>query len=384
MAAPRRILLATNSYTFGGVESHVALLGRELLARGFEPVVLSADREELRTLMEQLRGDGVPHLALDFISGGAARQLDATRRLVNLLRQARPDVLHLHLIGHGGGRVPLLAARLCRLPTIVTHHVAPAHRLHRLERLSRVLALSGVSTIVAVSDANRSGQIANIGIAPSRIRRIHNGIEMTEALPKAAARRQLRALLGVPDAARVVGMVGRLAEQKGHRHLLDCAAAIVEQVPEVQFAFVGDGELRAELTEQAQRRGVLEHLHFLGFRDDVRLLLPGLDVMAMPSDFEGLPIALLEGMACEVPVVAYAVDGIPEAIDDRQNGILVRYGDVEDLGRRITQLLLDPAYAAQLGQRARHTVESRFVSSLMIDRLIAEYARAHQKRRMLS
>jgi glycosyltransferase involved in cell wall biosynthesis len=205
---------------------------------------------------------------------------------------------------------------------------------------------------------------------------VHNGIVLPERRPRNEARAFLRAELGLLEAIPVIGMVGRLAEQKGHKYLLEAAPAILEKVPDVHFAFIGEGEERSALEGLAAKRGVAERVHWMGFRSDTQRLLAGFDVLAMPSEFEGLPLVLLEAMAHGVPIVAHAVDGIPEAVTDGQEGYLIARGDIRALAERLVQLLLDPAEAERMGERARARIDPEFTVRTMAERTAEIYSRA--------
>jgi glycosyltransferase involved in cell wall biosynthesis len=370
------VVIAPNSFAYGGVEEHVVVLSTALAARGYEPVVVSAETEELRPLTERLDRAGVRHLGVDFRGGGLRPQLKATWGLVRAFAHLKPDVLHVHLVGYDGGRVPLLAGHLAHVPTVVTHHIAPPRPVPPKDYLARWPFLAGVKEFIAVSDANRKAQIACMRLPPDRLSRVHNGITLLDGPTRAEARAFLLSEFGIPDEAKVVGCVGRLAMQKGHKYLLEAAPEILRRVPNARFAFVGEGPFRERLERQAIDQGVAAAVHWLGFRSDVRRILPGIDVLAMPSEWEGLPIVLLEAMAAAVPVVAHAVDGIPEAVTDGQQGFLVARGDVPALTERITRLLTEPELARRMGRSAYERVVRDFTAARMAERIAALYEQA--------
>ncbi len=119
--------------------------------------------------------------------------------------------------------------------------------------------------------------------------------------------------LGLHPDGLLVLSVGRLTEQKGHIYLLEAIPGIIEQFPSTVFAIAGDGPLRAELEARAERLGISKSVHFLGMRSDVPALLQMAHIFALPSLWEGLPIALLEAMAAGLPVVATRVEGVEES-----------------------------------------------------------------------
>ena len=371
----RRIVFALNSFIYGGVEEHVALLSSALPAFGFSPTVICAESKELDPLCRRLDSLKVPHIAQDLRGGGAVAQMKAARDLAQILTNLRADVLHIQLISYYGGRVPLLAARWANIPVILTHHIAPLHSLTTMQKWTRRPFLQAVQWYVSVSEANRLLHIKRMGLPEERILSIHNGIQIPTSATKETNRDCLRQLLTLPENALVIGCVGRRVEQKAHHWLLEAAPTILRAVPNAHFVIIGEGPLRASLEQQAQRAGMADHFHWLGFRNDVTQLLPGMTVLAMPSEYEGLPIVLLEAMASEVPVVANAVDGIPEALTNGVEGFLVERGDIARLADRLIRILQDQALALRLGQSARARVIRDFTVERMAQRYAALYNR---------
>ena len=159
-------------------------------------------------------------------------------------------------------------------------------------------------------------------------------------------------------AAPIVGNVARLSWQKGHDTLLAAVPSVVERRPDARFVLVGNGELRGELEEQAERLGVADRVEFTGPRDDVPTQLGRFSVFAFPSRFEGLCLAVIEAQAAGVPVVATSVGGIRETVVDGETGLLVPVDDPEALADAIVRLLEAPGFAAELAGRAKESVRA--------------------------
>jgi glycosyltransferase involved in cell wall biosynthesis len=354
-----------NSWTFGGVEEHVALLSAQLPALGFEPLVVCSQVEALRRLHQRLDTLGVRWRPFE-AQAGARGRLSSTLRLARLLADEGADLLHLQLVYTEGGRFPLVAARLLGLPVVVTNHAAPREAIDPLSRYSRAPLLSTVARFIAVSGANRDGQIRYMGLDPERVTTIRNGVIVPPELPdRAEAHASLCAALGLAPDAKLVGAVGRLCEQKGFDALVDAAVDVIRAVPQTHVVFVGDGHLREVLEAQAVRLGIRANLHFLGFRMDTAALLPAFDVLAMPSVFEGLPLALLEAAAAGCPAVAHAVDGIPEVVEDGVNGFLVPPGDRARLAECISRILQDRELSSRMSAAARRKAVTQFTDERM-------------------
>ena len=367
---PLRVVFALNSFTYGGVEEHVALLSGALSQYGYDPTVISADTAELAPLRHRLQSLNVRHVAQDLCSSGAQAQMKAARLLAQTLQDLRADLLHIQLISYYGGRVPLLAARWAGVPVVVTHHIAPRRSLTLMQRWTRRPFLRSVQWYVSVSEANLALHITRMGLPETRALHIHNGIEASKLRAELRTSGRLRGLLNLSESTPLVGCVGRLVEQKGYHWLIEAAPRILQAVPDAHFVAIGEGDLRAELEQQTARAGIADRFHWLGFRNDVTELLPDLNALAMPSEYEGLPIVLLEAMACEVPVVAHAVDGIPEAVTNGVEGFLIPRGDVAQLENRLISVLQDRDMARRMGQAGR----MRVLRDFTVDRMAQRYA----------
>ena len=191
-------------------------------------------------------------------------------------------------------------------------------------------------------------------VPAARVRVIWNGAPLAEFAPVStdqAAR--TRAALGLPAGALVIGSIGRLNEQKGHRYLIDAAPAVIDRHKDARFLIVGDGDLKEPLRRQAQAMGIGDHVVFAGHRSDVRELLGAIDVVCMPSLYEGTPLALFEAMAAARTIVASAVDGCAEILHDGVTGLLVPPKDSAALGDALHRALAEPGLRTRLGAAAQ-------------------------------
>jgi glycosyltransferase involved in cell wall biosynthesis len=172
----------------------------------------------------------------------------------------------------------------------------------------------------------------------------------------------------------VAGVIARLTEQKGHRFLFDALASRPE-LSNVHLLVIGGGELRDALEQRAGVLGLTPRVHFLGARRDLGDLLAAMDVFVMPSLWEGLPLSMVLAMGAGVPVVATAVAGIPEVVDDGRTGLLVAPGDAAALGAALARLFTDAALRAQLGRDARASVLPRFGVDKYVESIVTLYDR---------
>jgi glycosyltransferase involved in cell wall biosynthesis len=177
----------------------------------------------------------------------------------------------------------------------------------------------------------------------------------------------LRSQLGVSASAKLIGMAARVNPQKDYRTLIEAAVHVVKSEPEARFLVIGDYERLAEhrehytkVQEWLRTSGMEPYFIFAGYRTQVPRLLRALDIFVLSTNYEGLPLVILEAMACAKPVVATAVDGVPEVVRHRETGLLHAPGDSVALANDLLELLHNPDRAAALGVAGRRLVEAEF------------------------
>jgi len=183
-----------------------------------------------------------------------------------------------------------------------------------------------------------------------------------------------RTELGLPENAQVLMSVGALSEQKGLEYSLQAVSQMTGEYPLLQYLIVGDGPLRKSLEALAQDLGLADHVCFLGVRDDVPELMNITDILVLPSLWEGLPQVAVEAMAASTPVVASAVDGVPEVVQDGVTGILIPPRDEVALCGALLEMLRDPGLRVRMGQAGRLRAEHEF----SVERMIERYDRVYQ------
>lgn len=376
--APIRLLYFLNSPGVpGGVEEHVAELALRLPDERFAVTVVCPTA--CRPFFEPLARTGRRVIALDLYR---PRHLGAMRRLVRLLRAEAVDIVHSHQFAATMYAAPL--ARLAGVPLVVeTPHVREAWRRGWLKRSNLIdrLIYTTVDRFVAVSRANERHLTEGKGCRPERIVQIHNGRDLSAFSPDANARARTRVSLGLTAGQLLIVHVGRLAEQKGHRDLLEAYTTVRRQVPGARMAFVGDGELRVDLERTVGERGWAADVLFTGYQSAVRDFLAAADIVVLPSLFEGLPLVAVEAGAMGRPMVATDVDGTAEVVLDGVTGLLVPPADPGRLARALIDLAGDPARREDMGAAARQFVVERFGIEQHVARHAAFYTSLMSGRR---
>ena len=359
-----RIMEMIDRPTLGGGQTALLLLAENLDRNIFEVFVCSGGEGPLA---EEARRKG-----LHFVPAPLDKKLGVRgrREIASHLKNLKIDLLHTH--GGVAGFHGRAAARLARTPAVV-HTLHGIHYLHYrnpfLRRLyialeRRYSRFTDRLVLVCRSDLRRAGKHR---LAPERkMTVILNGA----SAPPPSVRDDLSPLrksLGWEPGRPVVGTVARLHRQKGIVHLLRAVRRIGEAVPESLLAIVGDGPLAGRLEGKARRLGVGERCRFLGAREDAAALMGLFDVFVLPSLWEGLPFVLVEASALGKPIVATAVDGVPEILENEQTGLLVPAADPEALAGAVVRLLRDREGAKRLAERAKALVPPRFPLGRMVE-----------------
>lgn len=353
---PIRLMFVLTSPVRGGVEEVVLALLQRLDPSEFE-LSLAAPGALLETFSDELAHVRVA--TCDVQAESWLRRHDV-RRLAAFMDDVRPDIVNAHLFRTTAVAAPLAKLRGVRA-VVETYHGREGWR-HGFPRGSflpdRLVSLT-VDRVIAVSEAARRFLVRGKGYPAGKIVVIPNGRDLTRFQP-GAHRAGGRKEFGLDEAVPLVGVFGRLETQKGHAYLLSAWPAVVAEFPDARLLVVGDGSLRATLERQADDLGVAANVIFTGFRADVPRLLDTIDVLALPSLYEGMPLTAIEASAMTRAVVATAVDGTPEVIRDGLTGLLVPPADVAALAVAVGRLLRDRAAADRMGDAGRDHVLSRF------------------------
>lgn len=349
-----KILQFVTRLDLGGAQEICLDLCERLLEEGNEVHLLTEGQGELLPRAQAMSGLQL-HLWPQWqYRIRPSADLGCTRRLVALLQKESFDIMHTH--SSKAGMVGRTAAAWARTPTRVIHHVhgwsfnrsQSALKRTAYTMLERAAARPGMLLLSCCYATDRSGREAGIGCDEDR-RVVVNGVELRShraRRPRAEIRRRLG--LGLRDVLFL--QLGNLKPQKDPETFARAALDVLPRLSRGRFWIAGDGPLRTVVEELA---GDDKRLRVLGWRRDVADLLAAADVLVLTSRFEGLPMAVLRGMAAGLPVIATAVDGTPEAVRDGHEGILVPVGDVDAVAEACLTLGRDPGLRARMGRSAR-------------------------------
>jgi glycosyltransferase involved in cell wall biosynthesis len=362
----------------GGVPEHVKLLSAGLIERGHAVTVAGRSEAAPREALE--RG-GADYVAVEMTGRFPDPIADrrALRRLTELVRDGGFDLVHAH--GQKAGMLARTAARRAGVPSVYTPHSfvyrtqmvrpRPSGRLRFLvgRALERRLARR-TAFIVAVAEDERQSAIGDRLAPAERIVVVHPGVR------RPPEREPDPRLLAFRGEGPLLGFVAGLRDQKGLPVLLDALTSLAREGDPVRFAIVGNGPLRDEVAARVEAPPLAGSTLLLGFENGPYPYLDGLDAFVLPSLWEGLPMAVLEAMASGLPVIATAVNGTPEAVEDGVTGYLVPPGDPVALAARLRSLAGDEERRREMGEAARRAFEGRFDADQMVERLLAVYRSA--------
>ncbi|MBN2084383.1 MAG: glycosyltransferase [Anaerolineales bacterium] len=376
---PLRIAIAIARLNVGGPATHVIELAAGLPRDRFAVRLFAGREGRGETGMHYLADEkGVQSESVPALSPhlGPA-DLIAFFQLLRIFRAWKPDVVHTHTAK--AGAVGRAAARCAGVPVIVHTfhgHVLRGYFPRPLEGFFRGVerSLTRITDRIVTLSPALKADLVEIGIAgPEKIEVVPLGMDLAALLECDSRRGELRAELGFGTGEPIVGIVGRLVPIKNHRLFLEAARSMVNSGSSARFVIVGDGELREVLGNLAAEMGIADRIRFLGWRKDMVPVYAGLDLLALSSDNEGTPVALIEGMAAGVPVVATAVGGVPDVVRDGTTGRLVPPGDPEAMRRAWRSAFEEKETTKRMSTVARREVEERFGCERMLSAMAALY-----------
>jgi len=291
-------------------------------------------------------------------------------RLVRYIKQNNFDIVETAVFPSDVyGRV---SARLANVPVIIsTMHRVEDHKqetIYRFLPFVDTVTMALTTKIIAVSGAVKNYLIRRHKIRPEKISMIYNGIDVSKYkrhVNISGFKKQFNLDPSIP----IVAFIGRLVKVKGVSYFLEAAASVLRSGKKAQFLVIGDGPLKQSLVKQTQKLGIDQHVFFIGFRKDIPRVLSFIDILVVPSLWEGLPLVVLETMSAGKPIIAAEVGGIPEAVRNGETGILVPPKNPEALTGAINDLLADPKKRKEMGDKAKQ----RAVQLFDVERKVKEY-----------
>ena len=313
--------------------------------------------------------EAAPHAEVRTLAMKGDVDVGLTGRLRALIREVKPDVVHLHS-RRGSDVWGALAGRLEGVPVVLSRRVDNPEKRWVVNLKYRLY-----DEVVTISDGIRQVLLSE-GVPPTKVHCVPSAVDTDQYKPdgRAASLDWFRTEFKLQPDALTIGMVAQFIARKGHHTLLEALPAVINRHPQTQVLLFGQGPLWDEIRNAVQASPLLSrHVQLPGFRKDLARVLPCLDVLAHPAYMEGLGVSLLQAAACGVPLVGGRAGGIPEIVQPGLNGELMTPGDVAALTTYLDQLLAQPELRQRYGQAGRQWVERHFSIQAMVQGNLGVY-----------
>ena len=274
--------------------------------------------------------------------------------LLKVLRAKRADVVHLH--GYGATTFGRLCAWRMGIPAILHEH-ANHGDTPWFQKIADGFLAPHTDLAIAVSESTGEFTTRARLMPAERTKVVYLGAPLDEFARARSADEvaAARADLGIAPGTTAIGTITRLMPSKGNQYLVEAAPKILASHPDVRFFMVGEGELQADLEQQARARNLGDRFVFSGFKRDVAAALSAFDLVVFPSLWEGTPLTVFEALAMGKPIVATDADGLLDVLTDRQDALIVPKANADALAAAVVELLEHPDVANSLSREARKT-----------------------------
>ncbi len=295
-----------------------------------------------------------------------ALDVSVIRKLLNVCKQHNVSIWHGH--DYKTNALGLILRRFHRMQLVTTVH-GWVHRTSRTPLYYWVdrKAIRYYDHVICVSE-DLFTTCREFGVPEPRCSLIQNAID-TDEFKRSQKQSDVKFVQGFSPDRLLIGAVGRLAEEKGFDLLISAVERLIESGLNVELAIIGEGDQKEQLESQITASANADRFHLLGYRSDTIALYEAMDLYVLSSLREGLPNVVLEAMAMEVPVVATRIAGVPKLIQDRENGLLVNSGCVDELEQATREMLSNDPLREQLLKNARKTIETEFSFSARMDKI---------------
>ena len=375
----RHVIIAIPVLLVGGTEVQTLSVVRVLIEAGYH-VTVCCYHEFNSDVVSQFKQTGAKVVILNVPRRDGL--LSLLLRLRKFFIEEQPDIVHIQYIAPG--LIPILAARLARVPTVFATLHQPGRTYGWKPKLLLRCAARLCTAFFCNSLEVERSWFGNATLFVPQHKHLYRhctiynavDVERISRIATETGRPALRAILGL-GIQPVVGVVGRLRWEKGQSILLEAMGEVVRQIPSALLLVVGDGPDREVLQRQALQLGITDNVHWMGCQsaEEVFRLYSIMDVVAVPSIFEGFGLVAAEAMAAGLPVVGSAVDGLAEVIVDHETGRLVSPQDAGALAAALIALLESPETAAEMGRKGRQRVEEHFSLKRFSESTLAAYER---------
>lgn len=360
-------------HMFGGTERTVYEISKRLVRRGNQVTILTLDVDGCEK-RAQIEGIDIHRMCAISVTKLLGAQLTVSpfslREASRIIRSIHPDIIHAHNIYFSLTAIAPAIKRLSRLPLVTTLHLPKMQYgrplldvlIQTYEKTVGRLIVRFSDKLIAVSKPVLMYAIDELKAPLSRVSHVPNGVDTSFYSLNNQKRENV-----------IITYIGRLISNKGPQYLVQAAPHIIKAHPEAQIYLVGEGPLKDRLMQQVASQRLEEHIHFLGNVSSTLPILQATTIFVRPSLTEGMSLAILEAMACGLPVVASSLGGNVEIIENGETGYLVPPADSRALAEAIGILLGNNEIATELGRNARKKIEMFYDWEQITDQTLKNY-----------
>lgn len=362
------ILHVSTIKSWGGGEQQLVYLYQELAKQPLQQLILCHNNSALAQLSQARNFNYLT------FQGSGSINFKLAWQLAMLCRKQTCTIIHAH---DSHALTAALLARLlfrCSAKLVVSRKVAFPIGKSWLSRYK--YQTKHISQIICISQAVRN-IVAQTVPDSAKLTVIYDGVDVSR-FTNSQLTTDLRQALHCTSETILIGTIASLVPSKDLFTFLATAKQLLQQGLQTKFLIIGDGPQKSDLQVFATQEKIAEHILFMGFRADIPTLLPQLDIFMFTSKQEGMGSVLLEAMACQVPIVATRVGGIPEIVEDQVTGLLAEVGDTKGLAQAVNKLLQNPKTRQQLVSRAKHQL-TNFSIDTMARNTLAVYTQVTSK-----
>jgi glycosyltransferase involved in cell wall biosynthesis len=369
MPAKKKILYVNYSLDIGGIETLILELCKNLDRDKYEPAVCVFVPGG--KLVKEFHDNGIGVYEIPIKRSGI--DCKAPFKLAGLCKAKDIDLIHTH--NQTAWLYGATAGMLSRRPIIHTEHTTAdyfKYHTRRWEIFEKILSMM-TSKITAVAGSVADYMIRNEGIKKEKIKVVYNGIKHSD-FDNIIDVEKKKQVLGIENSELIVGNVARLTANKDHLTLLRAFKKVIIKIPTAKLLIAGDGPLKDTLHKNIDELGLNASVFLLGDRRDIPELLQIFDLFVLSSIREGFPVVLLEAMASGLPVVASDVDGNRELVIDKETGIIIKPGRVEEFADAMINILTNKQRSEKMGNKGKMRVVDSFSLQSMINKYESIYA----------
>jgi glycosyltransferase involved in cell wall biosynthesis len=365
------IMHVRSSYTEeGGPEVLILSFIKEMDSSRFSNFIVSLNNQDIRTssFLAEAENMGIKTERIKWKS--ICLSMLVIKKLVSLMRQNEIHIIHTHDLR--SNFVGYMAGKIGRIPVVTSVHgwIEKSFKF-RIHNFADKILVRFFNRIIVNSEFLRK-HLSQFKIPDKKISTVYNTVDVLN-FERDVNPEETRKELGIDPGSIVIGTVGRLNTEKGHKYLLEAARDVLTSFPETVFLIVGKGPLERELKDFARKAKISPNVLFTGFYQDLRKVLNVIDLFVVPSLSEALPLSLLEAMAARKPVISTNVGGIPEVVKTGETGIVVNSGAADELAQALITLLENKDKARELAKNGQELIREQFSTQAVTKKLEAIY-----------